>query len=141
MEGVWSGGLVGGGAGEGRGAEGKGVRARQGDEGKGEGARGKERRRVEKLLGEARAELSVQELFGERFWDGDGVWRFEVVGGAVEGGEGDVTFREVAEQHPLIRKWMGVVRGEAERWGVDLRGFEGEEWERGRVGDEVAMGA
>lgn len=100
------------------------------------------RRRVERVLLEARGELSVQGLFAERYWGGDGVWRFEVVGGrdgkgggVMEGGDAEVTFREVAEQHPLVRKWVGVVEMEAERCGVDLEGFEGEEWERGRVGD------
>lgn len=121
-------------AGERRGGGGREERA--GDEGI-VGGLG-ERRRVERVLGEARGELSVQGLFAERYWGGDGVWRFEVVSGRegkVEGEEGEVTFFEVAEQHPLIRKWVGVVKKEAERLRVDLKGFEGEEWERGRVGD------
>lgn len=90
-----------------------------------------ERKRLERMLVDARAELSVEGLFGKRYWGPDGVWRFEVVGAEEEG---EVTFGEVAGQHPVVRRWVGVVEREAARCGVGLRGFEGEEWERGRVG-------
>lgn len=99
--------------------------------------RKRRRKRVVELLAAARGELCVEELFGARYWGGDGVWRFVVVGrGDGDGGEedGGVTFREVAEQHPLVRKWVGVVVEEAGWWGVGVRGFEGVEWEGGRVG-------
>jgi len=110
---------------------------REEKEEEGRETRKRRRKRVVELLAAARGELCVEELFGARYWGGDGVWRFVVVGrGDGDGGEedGGVTFREVAEQHPLVRKWVGVVVEEAGWWGVGVRGFEGVEWEGGRVG-------
>jgi len=109
----------------------------RGEEEVGEREREGERERVRRLLGEARRELRTEGVFGGGFFGEDGVWRFDVGGG---GGEGEVTFEEVADGHPLIGKWMGVVGREVERFGVDLRVFEGDGWERGRVGDEGASG-
>ncbi len=47
--------------------------------------------------------------------------------------EGEVTFEEVAAQHPLVKKWVQILETEARWWGVDLRRFEGEDWEAGRI--------
>ena len=92
-----------------------------------------ERRRLGKLAGEAREELSIDGIFGKDWWEEDGVWRYKVVGK-----EEEVTFQEVVDAHPLVRKWEGVVGEEAERAGVRVGVFEGEEWESGRVGDAAA---
>jgi len=46
----------------------------------------------------------------------------------------EATFKEVVEGHPLVREWVGRVRGEMERWGIrEDGGFGGAEWEAGRV--------
>lgn len=97
-----------------------------------------------KVLGEARRELAVEKVFAREWWDEEGVWRFDVgvsggegedQGGGVEGG-GEVTFRMVAEEHPLLKRWMERMRSEMGRVGVsEWGGFEGEEWEKGRVGE------
>lgn len=79
---------------------------------------------VRELRGEAGRELGMQRVMGEEFFDGGGVWRWDVP--RAEGKE-DVTFREVAEAHPLVAKWMGVVREVAERRGVNLEVLEREE--------------
>lgn len=92
------------------------------DEGKGNVAR----------LKKARHELAIEMVFGKEWWGEDGVWTFDVESGG-EGGE--VTFREVAEKHPLLKAWMERVRMEMREFGVQEGRFEGEEWERGRVGD------
>ena len=89
-----------------------------------------EERRLGKLVGEARKELSIEGIFGKDWWGEDGVWRYEVVGK-----EEEVLFQEVVDAHPLLRKWEGVVEEEVERAGVRVGVFEGEEWESGRVGD------
>ncbi|KAJ9623903.1 Essential protein Yae1, N terminal [Taxawa tesnikishii (nom. ined.)] len=65
-------------------------------------------------------ELGLRGLFGETYFGEDGVWKFEVEGKEAEGREGEVTFREVARCHPLLVKWMEVVRKWAEGLGVDL---------------------
>ena len=80
---------------------------------------------VRELRGEAGRELGMQRVMGEEFFDGEGVWRWDVPG--AEGKEEEFTFKEVAEAHPLVAKWMGVVREVAERWGVDLEVLEREE--------------
>ena len=85
-----------------------------------------------KLLRKAREELSVERVFGREWWDGegDGGWRYDVEG---EGEE--VTWMEVVGQHPVVKKWEGVVMEEAERGGIRRGVFEGEGWEGGRVID------
>ncbi|KAL1843484.1 hypothetical protein VTJ49DRAFT_1355 [Mycothermus thermophilus] len=95
--------------------------------------------RMERLLAEARRELGPQAVFAEEYFaQEDGTWRYEVCGD--EGKEEVVVFADVAEAHPLLRKWRGIVRGEAARYGVDLEIFGREEggWGSGtqRDGDE-----
>ncbi|KAK4241533.1 hypothetical protein C8A03DRAFT_30255 [Achaetomium macrosporum] len=75
-----------------------------------------EARRIEGLLADARRELNVRGVFGSQFWAEDGNWRYEVGTGATA--EVPV-FADVAEAHPLLRKWSGIVRAEAARYGVD----------------------
>jgi hypothetical protein len=111
--------------------------------GGGEGQAAAEARRIEALLGEARRELSVRGVFEAEYWAGDGNGRYEVLeeaagGGGGMGGEG-VVFSDVAEAHPLLRKWRGIVRGEAARYGVDwevLKDEGGDEARRGEEDDE-----
>lgn len=99
---------------------------------KGEGEEAYEE--VRKVWMCARGELAVERVFGREFWDGEGGWRYEVQKEGGGEGEGEITFQEVVEQHPLVRKWVERVRVEMRRWGVREGVFEGEEWERGRVG-------
>ncbi|KAK4227578.1 hypothetical protein QBC38DRAFT_187211 [Podospora fimiseda] len=72
-----------------------------------------ETKRIESLLNEARRELSVQSVFGKEYWGEDGIWRYKV-----DGGE-EIVFGDVAGQHPLLKKWDGIVRREAAGYGVD----------------------
>lgn len=62
----------------------------------------------------ARTELGLQSLFGREYFGEDGIWRFEVQGD----GEGEVTFRDVADAHPLVRKWVDEVEVLKKRFGV-----------------------
>lgn len=105
------------------------VRAVQRVQKKGAGEEGEE---VRELRGEAGRELGMQRVMGEEFFDGGGVWRWDVPG--AEGKEENVTFREVAEAHPLVAKWMGVVREAAGRRGVDLKVLE-----RGEISEESGL--
>ncbi|KAL8802267.1 MAG: hypothetical protein Q9182_003919 [Xanthomendoza sp. 2 TL-2023] len=85
-----------------------------------------ERKRLGALLERARAELKTETLFGKEYWksDGDGLWAYQVHGKAVEQ---DVTFWEVAEQHPAVQKWMETVRNEVQKVGIQNAedGFSG----------------
>ncbi|PVI00207.1 hypothetical protein DM02DRAFT_401108 [Periconia macrospinosa] len=77
---------------------------------------------TQKLCDEAQAELAIEELLGQKWIDEEGIWRWEV-----EGKDEEVTFKEVAEQHPVMKTWMARIRDLAEKWGVDLKAAEGEE--------------
>lgn len=96
--------------------------------------------RLERLLVEARRELGVVSVFGPEYWDGEGVWRYEV---SARGGEGkeeeeeELVFADVAGAHPLVKKWEGLLVEEAKRWGVDLEVLSGEEGVV-RAGDDGA---
>lgn len=96
--------------------------------------------KMKKILDEARRELVVERVFAREWWGEDGVWRFEVgeEGEREAGGEEGVTFAKVAEEHPLLKSWLKRVRAEMRRLGVREGRFEGEEWEKGRVGGEMA---
>jgi hypothetical protein len=95
-----------------------------------EGNKG-ERERLQRVLGEAREALKLEKVFGREWWGEDGVWRYAVED---KEGEGEVTFEEVADQHPLIGEWVVRVKEEMRRLGVDEGRFGGKEWEEGRVG-------
>ncbi|KAJ4374223.1 Essential protein Yae1, N terminal [Neocucurbitaria cava] len=74
---------------------------------------------VKEMYEAAQREMAIQELLSQSWIDEEGIWKWEV-----KGKEEDPTLREVAEQHPVVRKWMGNVEELAERWGVDLRAVE-----------------
>lgn len=78
--------------------------------------------RLKALVEQARKELMTEEVFGREWWGEDGIWKFEVVGE-----EGEVTFKEVADAHPLLKRWDAVVDTEVKRFGLDLSLLEGDE--------------
>lgn len=94
---------------------------------------GERKREVEGMLEAARGELAIEKVLGSEWIDGEGVWRWEVGGGEEDGGEadGEVTFREVARWHPVVREWEGKVESLVRAWGVDLGAVE-----RGREDEE-----
>ena len=79
--------------------------------------------RLGKLAKEAREELKTESVFGREWWGEDGIWKFEVKG---EGDE-EVTFEDVAAQHPVVVRWEEIVKEEIARWGIDLDILAGEE--------------
>lgn len=126
---------------------------RDGDDWQGEeGERGEER--GEKLWREAERVLRMDQIFGEDFFDRDGVWKFDLgrrqrrgehqeqqdpggddvsadkkKGGEAEEGRELITFFEVADSHPLIEEWMQKAKNEMKRCGVEDRrriGVEGQ---------------
>ncbi|KAF2110205.1 hypothetical protein BDV96DRAFT_651351 [Lophiotrema nucula] len=78
--------------------------------------RGNDATEASGLLRCAQNELAIQELLGTNWVDEEGIWKWEV-----NGADEEVTFREVAEQHPVVRTWLGKVDDIAQRWGVDLK--------------------
>jgi hypothetical protein len=59
---------------------------------------------------------------GRDWVDEEGIWKWEA-----HGEEEEPTFREVADQHPTIRRWTEKVREVAREWGVDLYALERDE--------------
>jgi len=71
---------------------------------------------IEKFVA-ARGELGLQSLFGKEYFGDDGIWGFEVQGE----GEGEVTFRDVADAHPLVKKWVDEVEVFKKKFGVEFQ--------------------
>jgi hypothetical protein len=67
----------------------------------------------------AQKELAIEVLLGQDWVNEEGIWKWDV-----HGEDEDPTFREVAEQHPVVRKWTQQVEDMASRWGVDLKAVE-----------------
>lgn len=74
---------------------------------------------VVKLYEDAQKELAIEQLLGQNWVDEEGIWKWEV-----HGADGEATFREVAAQHPVVKKWDDKVQELATRWGVDLKAVE-----------------
>jgi hypothetical protein len=72
-----------------------------------------------RLHGEAVAELTPAGVYHRDYFQEDGLWSFELPD--VGGGEAEeVTFRAVADAHPLVVKWSGRIAELAAALGVDL---------------------
>jgi hypothetical protein len=67
----------------------------------------------------AQRELAIEELLGQQWVNAEGIWQWDVTGE-----DEDPTFTEVAEQHPVVKKWANTVEEMADRWGVDLQAVE-----------------
>jgi hypothetical protein len=87
---------------------------------------GPERDRMLALLERGSMELRTEFVFARKWWGEDGIWKFEVKG--EEGAQ--VTFKEIADAHPLVQRWEGIVKDEVEKWGVDLAVLEAGEEQR-----------
>lgn len=70
---------------------------------------------VTELFLAAREELGLTSLFGRDYFGEDGIWKYEV-----DGKEDEVTFREVADAHPIIAKWTKRAGELERRVGLDL---------------------
>lgn len=115
------------------------------DEVEREEGRNDEGARLKKLLAEAKKELALEKVFGREWWGEDGMWTFVVEPAGARGekknqnnndkDDDEVTFIEVADQHPLLQRWFNTVRVDMQRMGVREKVFEGDEWESGRVGE------
>lgn len=71
------------------------------------------------MLSLAERELTIQELLGQKFVDEEGIWKWHV-----QGKEEEVTFREVAEQHPVVARWTAKIKETAQKWGMALDALE-----------------
>lgn len=82
--------------------------------------------RLKTLVKKAKKDLKTEEVFGREWWGENGIWKFDVAGED----EGEVTFNDVADAHPLIKRWEELVATEVQKFSVDVRKFaepEGED--------------
>ncbi|KAL9011091.1 MAG: hypothetical protein Q9173_004038 [Seirophora scorigena] len=84
------------------------------EEGGAEAVRGEEAQRFQELLAQAKEELKIEKLFGTEYWGSDGMWAY----GIDRKEEEEVTFWEVADQHPAVRKWLRRARDEVRKAGI-----------------------
>lgn len=81
---------------------------------------------VRELEKRAREELKIEKVLGEEWVDGEGIWKWSVDDGKEDG---EVTFREVAAGHPVVKEWVerveGVIRGLG--WELGMEGLDEEE--------------
>ncbi|KAF4449193.1 abc1 containing protein [Fusarium austroafricanum] len=72
--------------------------------------------KVVELTKQARDELSIQGLFTPEYWAEDGNWKYEVKPAA---GAEDVVFSDVADAHPLVKKWTKIMEEQVAIWKID----------------------
>ncbi|THX94653.1 essential protein-like protein Yae1 [Aureobasidium pullulans] len=65
----------------------------------------------------ARSELGLQSLFGREWFGEDGIWKFDVKGKNEE----EVTFRDVADAHPRVDKWVKEVESLKKKFGFKIQ--------------------
>lgn len=70
----------------------------------------------------ARRECAREEVLSGKWWDGNGVWKWNVPGEE----EGETTLEDVAEAWPVWTEWKGRVTEQARKRGVIVR-YGGEE--------------
>ena len=71
--------------------------------------------KLAKLFDEAREELGTGNVFSAEYWAEDGNWKYEV-----ETKDGDeIVFSNVADAHPVIRKWTAIVNAQVALWKID----------------------
>ncbi|KAF9776177.1 hypothetical protein IL306_005675 [Fusarium sp. DS 682] len=72
--------------------------------------------KIAELAKQANQELSTQALFTSEYWSEDGTWKYKVTPAA---GAEDVVFSDVADAHPLLRKWTKIVDEQITVWKID----------------------
>lgn len=80
-------------------------------------AQGSEATKVaEKLLIDAKDELSTAKIFSADYWAPDGNWNYEVIAKD----DDHILFSDVANAHPLIQKWSKLVDEQVSLWQIQL---------------------
>jgi hypothetical protein len=75
---------------------------------------------IGRLAQTARDELKAEIVFGAEYWFSDGTWKYDVLREGDDTEREDIVFEDVANSHPLIRKWTAVAEEEARRWNVNM---------------------
>ena len=75
--------------------------------------------RAQKLLEDARRELSVESIYDQEYWAPDGTWKFAVGHDQGEDENDTIVFEDVADWHPLLRRWSKIVHEETQKWKIN----------------------
>lgn len=76
---------------------------------------------VNGMCKDAREELKVEKLLSPDYFGPDGIWLFQVPGeGEGEEGDSGVTFRDVADRHPVMMVWRERLEKIAAKVGIRL---------------------
>lgn len=67
----------------------------------------------------AEEELDMNKIFSSEYFDASGIWKYKV--GVEDEEKEDYSFDEVVDSHPLIAKWVGIVKEEAKLAGLELQ--------------------
>ncbi|KAI9680159.1 MAG: Essential protein Yae1, N terminal [Trizodia sp. TS-e1964] len=81
--------------------------------------------RLRTILTQARAELTTVNVFNSDLFKEDGTWKFAVgvedeEGGLDGNGETSITFKRVADMHPLVLKWSATLQLESQKLAIRL---------------------
>lgn len=76
---------------------------------------------VHELLQRANSELAIEKVLGTEWVDVEGIWKWDIEG---QKGDEEVTFQEVARNHPVVAAWLRTVEDLAQRWIVDLEAVD-----------------
>ncbi|KAG5993792.1 hypothetical protein E4U52_001668 [Claviceps spartinae] len=68
-----------------------------------------------KLLNDAREELSTAKIFSAEYWAPDGNWKYEVTAAHQDQ---PILFSDVANAHPLVQKWRNLVNEQVGKWNI-----------------------
>ena len=93
-----------------------------------------ERKRLQSYVSQARNDLAIEKVFAKQYWDHNGVWSYQVV---TKAGADEPSFDEIVDQHPVLSKWNGIVEEELAKTGIHLERYAGNDWEAGRLQDEI----
>ncbi|KIW07761.1 uncharacterized protein PV09_01689 [Verruconis gallopava] len=74
---------------------------------------------VSKMFELATNELSAKNLYGPEYFGEDGIWKYEVAGDEGLEKEESITFRLVADQHPIIKKWRSTLKGLMDKYQLE----------------------
>ncbi|KAG5915024.1 hypothetical protein E4U42_000180 [Claviceps africana] len=82
-----------------------------------------------RLLREARDDLCTDNIFSAQYWAPDGNWRYDVVA-AHQDGDRAIVFSDVADAHPVIRKWRDIVDEQLRAWRIQTSVLDNEDGPR-----------
>ena len=89
--------------------------------------------RLEKSLQEMTKELSLENIFDQKWWDEDGSLKGDCSPQHLEDQGAGASTQRLYDMHPLLTKWSLVLKEERRCLHLREGRFQGPEWESGRL--------